>query len=429
MDETKKWTLYLIFLVAGFATGIGTIGLFPQFWLEYGITGLVLHMFFLVLFGYVAILETERVMKSGYYFVELFTKVLRKPAMVLTFFAVIAMFLSYYSANVMLSLLSPVVGTGAAGRLIAKVIMFAIMFVILTRAKEKTFSIMAIGSIIFVVAVVITTIAFRTIIPENAAYLGMAKHMLFARNGITDNMIKDAALRAVYGVGLGFAFYLMLGSFLNERFSPKLIVGTGIFIQFIIGILSTITVVYAVAPTTPGRLLQYVYGGDEGAIQLMAELPQILSKYPTLLALIALSVFFAGLTSILPTAEVGLQIAESTLKVSRNKAATYLIAVSLALGIFDSVPSLADMMLKAVSIALFFTAIYEIYPVLKGEVSPVGKAASIIVAVLLGIAGITAFYTYGKNGGVYVLSVILAAVLVLFGILGNSIMFGKRAEA
>jgi hypothetical protein len=26
MDETKKWTFYLMMLVAGFATGIGTIG-------------------------------------------------------------------------------------------------------------------------------------------------------------------------------------------------------------------------------------------------------------------------------------------------------------------------------------------------------------------------------------------------------------------
>jgi len=429
MDEIKKWTLYLIFLVAGFTTGIGTIGLFPQFWLQYGITGLVLHVLFLVLFGYVALLETETVMKSGYYFVEVFTKLLRKPAMILTFFAVIAMFLSYYSGNVMLSLLSPVVGTGTVGRLIAKVVMFVIMFVILTRAKEKTFSIMAIGSIIFVVAVVVTTLAFKAIIPENAAYLGMAKHMLLAKNGITGNMIKDAALRAIYGVGLGFAFYLMLGSFLNERFNPKVIVGTGILIQFIIGILSTITVVYAVAPTTPGRLLQYVYGGEEGAIQMMGDLPTILADYPILLALIAISVFFAGLTSLLPTAEVGLQIAESTLKVSRDKAATYLIAVSLAIGVLDSPPSLADMMLKAVSIALFFTAIYEIYPVLKGEVSQVGKVASLVVAAILGIAGITAFYTYGKEGGVYILSVILAATLVLLGLAGNSIMIGKKTEA
>jgi NSS family neurotransmitter:Na+ symporter len=116
MDETRKWTLYLTFLVAGFATGIGSIGLFPQFWLEYGMTGLIIHIALLALFGYLAILETETVMKSGYYFVELFQKVLKRPAMVLTFLTVIALFLSYYTANVMLSLLSPVLGTGTVGR-------------------------------------------------------------------------------------------------------------------------------------------------------------------------------------------------------------------------------------------------------------------------------------------------------------------------
>ncbi|WP_237705086.1 hypothetical protein [Thermococcus zilligii] len=39
MDDVKKWTFYLIMLVAGFATGMGTIGLFPQMWLKHGITG------------------------------------------------------------------------------------------------------------------------------------------------------------------------------------------------------------------------------------------------------------------------------------------------------------------------------------------------------------------------------------------------------
>ncbi len=425
MDDVKKWTFYLAFLVAGFATGIGTIGLFPQFWLKYGITGLAVHVVFLGLFGYIALLETERVMNSGYYFVELFTKLLRKPALMLTFLLVIVMFLSYYSANVMLSLLSPILGTGTVGRLIAKLTMFIIMFLILTRAKEGTFKIMAAGSILLVVAILVTTVAFKLIIPENAAYLGLAKHMLLAKNGLSGEMIKDAALRALYGVGLGFAFYLMLGSFLNERFSPKLIVGSGILIQFVIGILSTVTVVYSIAPTTPARLLQYIYGGDEGAIKLMGELPQILSSYPVLLALIAISVFFAGLTSLLPTAEVGLQIVESMLRVSRDRAALYLISASIALGIFDSVPTVADMVLKAVSISMFFTAIYELYPVMVGESSPIHKGLSMLSVLLFAVGGVIAFYTYGKEGGVYIISAILAAVVILFGALGNSIFAEK----
>ncbi|NJE06021.1 hypothetical protein E3E36_07690 [Thermococcus sp. M36] len=423
MDDVKKWTLYLMFLVAGFATGIGTLGLFPQFWLQYGITGMAVHLVFLALFAYVAILEAEAVMKSGYYFVELYRKVARRPAMIIAILATVILFISYYAANVMLSVLSPVVGTGAIGRLVAKLPMLAIVFLILTRAKEKTFTIMAVGSLVFVISVVVTAIAFKTQIPENATFLGLAKHMLVATTPLTLNLIRDAAMRALYGVGLGFAFYLMLGSFLNERFNPRLIIGTGILIQLLISLLSTVIVVYAIAPTTPERLLSYVYGGDEGAIALMGDLPDILSGYPTLLGLIAISLFFAGITSLLPTAEVGLQITESLLRVGRNRAAAYLIGAAAVIGVLDSAPAVADMALKTVTAATFFTAIYELYPVVAfRERLPARGILAGTALVLFLIGGIHAVVTEFRAGGLYIASGVLAVVLILFGLFGDRIV-------
>jgi len=430
MDAVKKWTIYLIFLVAGFATGIGTLGLFPQFWLRYGITGLVVHMVFLGILGYLAVMETETVMRSGYYFVGLYRKLLRRPSMIIAILITVLMFISYYSANVMLSLLSPVLGTGTLSRLVAKVIMLGIIFVILTRAKEKTFAIMAIGSAIFVIAVTVTAIAFKTQIPENAAFLGMAKHMLIQTHSLSLGMIKSAAERAIYGVGLGFAFYLMLGSFLNERFNPKLIVGVGILIQFIIGILSTIIVVYSLGPTTPDRLLQYVYGGEEGAIELMGELPTILAEYKTLLLLIAISVFFAGVTSLLPTAEVALQSIEALFKVGRNKAAAYVIGASLLIGIVDSPPTVADMMLKAVTTALFFTALFEMYPLIGGREKPTSLALGVMAvssAVFL-VGGLYALYDVFRDGGIYILSGLLALIILAFGIFGSNLIPEETVE-
>ncbi len=421
MDQVKKWTLYLMFLVAGFATGIGSIGLFPQFWLQYGMTGLGIYLIFLVVLTYVAILETERVMKSGYYFVELYKKVAQKPAMILAILVVVTLFLSYYAANTMLALIAPIVGTGTAGRLIAKALMLGIAFLVLTRAKEKTFAIMAGGSIFFVIAVFVTMVAFKVQIPNNAAFLGMAKHMITTTHPVSLAMIKAAAEKAVYGVGLGFGFYLMLGSFINERFNAKVIVGTGIFIQLLIGIMSTITIVYSIAPATPARLIEYVYGGDEAAIKLMGDLPTILAHYPVLLALIALSVFFAGVTSLLPTSEVGLQIIESLTGVGRVKAATYLLGSAFLIGIFDSPPSIAEATLKTVVVATFFTAIFELYPVIASKEKPsplVLTVAGIAIAVFL-IGGLYAFYNVFRAGGVYIASGLLAAIIILFGLFGD----------
>ncbi|WP_297495551.1 sodium-dependent transporter [Thermococcus sp.] len=436
MDEIRKWTLYLMFMVAGFTTGIGTIGLFPQFWMEYGLTGLAVYLFFLAIFTYVAIVEAEKVIRSGYYFVELYNKILKKPAMILAILTTIIVFLSYYTANTMLVLLSPVVGTGTVGRLIAKVLMIAIVFIVLTRAKEKTFAIMSAGSMILVISVIVTTIAFVSKIPPTAAFLGMAKHMIMSRNPLTVRMIMAAIEKALYGVGLGFAFYLMLGSFMNERFNARLIIAVGVLIQAILGILATITIVYAIAPSTPGDLLKYVYGGEEGAIRLMGQLPSILADYKLLLILIAVSIFLAGVTSILPTAEVGLQILEFNMKVGRNRAAAYLLGLALLIGIPDSVPKLAQALLLAVSISIFFTALFEYYPVISKEVERIKglkptTAQLIAGAILFGVLipmGLYALYETAKKGGADIIGALLAVIIVATGIFANNPIKKKKEE-
>ncbi|MBP1912007.1 sodium-dependent transporter [Thermococcus stetteri] len=436
MDETQKWTLYLIFLVAGFATGIGSIGLFPQFWLHYGLMGLLVHLGFLVVFTLVAIFETERVMKSGYYFIELYRKVLRRPAMILAIAVTIITFLSYYTANVMLILLGPYVGTGTVGRLIAKIIMLALIFVIITRAKEKTFAIMSIGSLFFIGVTILTAILFKVKIPPTAAFLATAKHMVYSWQPLSLSMVRAAAERALYSVGLGFGFYIMLGSFMNERFNAKTIIGTGILIQVIVSLLATLTVVYAIAPSSPERLLLYAYGGEEQAIKLVGELPDLLSGYSYLLILIALSMFFAGLTSILPTAEVGVQVISSMLRVSRTTAATYLIAASLILGIPDSVPSIADMILRAVSITIFFTAIFELYPVvssrvlklLNSKLSTLELGVVVIATTFFVIEGLHSMYSAAKHSHLYILSPVVALIIILFGLVGDKMLVTEAPQ-
>ena len=424
MDQIKKWTLYLMVLVAGFATGIGTIGLFPQMWLKYGLTGLILHVIFLAILTYLAILEAERVMKSGYYFTELYTKVSRKPGMILAIFAVGVMFLSYYAANTGLALLAPLLGTGAVGRLIAKLLLLALTLIVITRAKEKTFTIMAIGAFILVILVPVLVILFKTQVPKNAMYLSIAKNMLTARNPISLEMVRATAERAIYGVGLGFGFYLMLGSFINERFNPKLIIGTGVFIQFIIGLLSTFAVIYAVTPYRPEEFLIYANGGEEQAITLMGDLPKILSNHPMLLAFLGLTIFMAGLTSLLPAAEIGVQITESLMKFGRSKAALYFMGIVTVIGIFDSPPNIADMFLKAVTTSLLLTSIFEAYLIMIGKEKPSTiNVAVVLISLILFIAGFIAQVYYDiKLGGIYYASVVLALFIGLLGIMGEKIV-------
>lgn len=413
---------YMIVLVAGFATGIGTIGLFPQMWLKYGITGLAFHVVFLAIFTILAISETEAVMKSRQYFVDLYRKILGKPGMIMTIFALGVIFLSYYTANVGLSILSPFVGAGALGRLISKIVVMGVILAVISRAKEKAFLLMAFGSLFLIVLVPLFAVLSVTNPPKDAVYVSIAKNMLLNVPPITPDLIRAAAERAVYGVGLGFGFYLMLGSFLNERLNPRIIIGTGVMVQLILGLLSTVAIAYMITPLDPGTFLSYANGGEEQAIELMERLPEILEDYNLLLYPLALGLFMAGMTSILPTAEVDLQILQSILRTSRSKASLYLTGIVLLFGIIDSSPTIADMMLKAVTTAIFVTAIFELYPIINGRVQK-PNSLQLIVATVSAVIFAVGFLVQAKYdlklGGAYHGSLILALILVGIGILGE----------
>ncbi|WP_237705085.1 sodium-dependent transporter [Thermococcus zilligii] len=334
------------------------------------------------------------------------------------------MFLSYYTGNVGLSLLSPFLGTGTIARLVAKVILIAIIFVVISRAKEKTFTIMALGSLFLVLIIPALAILSMSQIPKNAEAISSAWRMLLSSHPITFSLLREATDRAIYAVGLGFGFYIMLGSFLNERFNPKVIIGTGVFIQFILGILSTIAIIYIAAPTDPSAFNEYVAGGEEAAIALLGKLPDMLANHTLVLYAIGLAVFMAGLTSILPNSEVALQILQYLLKTGRNRAAVYLTGLVLLVGVLDSPPSVADMMLRAVSTALFVTAIFEMYPIIsrKEGMTPV-QLGVVLISGALFIVGFLIQLGHDINlGGIYYASALLALIVVLAGLFGEALM-------
>ncbi|WP_048149172.1 sodium-dependent transporter [Palaeococcus ferrophilus] len=414
--DTRKWTAYLILLVAGYAAGIGTLGLVPQFWLKYGTNGLGAYILFTVAFMYLAITEAEAVQRSRYHFVELYTKLTPYRGMLIAAFVLNVLFLSYYTANVGLTLLSPFLGTGTMGRLIAKILIIVLAYLIISRAKEKTFLIMAWGGITFILLVVLLGILFRTTISPDNAYLQMANGMLHASHPITLALLRDAAIRAIYGVGLGFMFYLMLGSFLGDRFNAKVIIGGGVLIQVLVGIMGTYTLIYGASQASPGLLLNFATGGEEAALKFMGELVTYLTPLQTLL--IGLGLFMAGITSIIPIFETALQMVPALMGVGRKQGANYVAGIVLILGLVNAVPLVADISLQAVNIALFITAIFEAIPLvyrLKHVTLP-ERAIAAIGIVMFAVLGIETLHNVTTMGTQYWASVIIALAVLVIGV-------------
>jgi SNF family Na+-dependent transporter len=254
--------------------------------------------------------------------------------------------------------------------------------------------------------------------------------MLFAFRPISWELIRSATDRAVYGIGLGFGFYIMLGGFINERFNAKTIIGGGVLVQLIMGFIATIAVVHVLPLMSPDTVHHYIYGGEEGSIAMLKVLPKVLSDHPIFLLLFFTSLFMAGLTSILPTAEVDLQILQSTMRMGRGKAALYLTGIVLLVGIFDSPPAVADMMLKATSTALPVMALFEMYPIIAGkEGASKLQLTTAAISALIFIAGFIVQSVYDiKLGGLYYASLALALMVVILGFIGEALMPKPRME-
>ncbi|AAL81850.1 hypothetical protein PFDSM3638_08745 [Pyrococcus furiosus DSM 3638] len=192
--------------------------------------------------------------------------------------------------------------------------------------------------------------------------------MITSFKPITFDMIRVAADRAIYAVGLGFGFYIMLGSFIGKRFSPEKIISIGILIQLILGIIGTFAIINFLGASESGEMIlkEYAQGEEEEALAILGYLPTIISS-TLILALIGIAVFLAGLTSILPTSEVALQIIQHLTRKPRTKAALWLFMIVLLVGLTNSAPEISDMFLKCVSAMVFIVAIFELLPIITTE--------------------------------------------------------------
>jgi len=174
----------------------------------------------------------------------------------------------------------------------------------------------------------------------------------------------------------------------------------------------------------------YASGNEETVLDIVGKLPKILKDYPALVALVGVSSFFAGLTSILPSAEIGLQITEKRRNVPRNKAAFYFLIATFLIGVVDSYPNLAEAILVGVNTITFFTAIYEIYPILKvgKKPGPLGMTAIVVSVVFLTLSGLSAFRIVFGGGIYYILAGIVAVAVVLYGFIWDEVSNPKIEE-
>jgi len=351
MDVKEKWTIYLILLVAGFTTGIGSLLNVPVYWLQYGATWMFLYLVFLALFMYIAIREVEWVRNLGYNFGDVYRKILKRPELMFVILAVIILLLSTEPVYMILIPLSIIRWTYPTpfSKLMSKLLVIGLMFLVLRMGRKKTLEISAITSLILGIILILLATGHL-----GAFYLKRPYqwHMM------TVSMIVTAFRRALYGSGLGFAFYLLMGNIIDEKFNGKFVVGTGIVVHVLMVVLFSCIAFFALfyrilifnpnTHITSGHLIYALHGG-------LGPLASLLASF---------SILLAGITFILPAAEAGVQILKSSFGMDRDKAIMYLAGASLIAGVLDISVSVENLLWKVFIALIISAALCEFYPVI-----------------------------------------------------------------
>ncbi|NJE12724.1 sodium-dependent transporter [Thermococcus sp. LS2] len=437
----RKLTALMILLIVGYMVGIWTFLLFPQILISGGLKALALYVVISAALTVVPYYGLEATKKSRYFFFEYLTKVSRTPGVgisLLMFILIGASLILYYSS---VSLISVFGKSEILYVTLVVVLSLLLSSLILFRAKEKSIVLMGWFSVLFLVFTIISYYQIRSFALTTAEKIIPVKFALDTLTGnirstilpVTFPLIMKILLLAFLGLGLGFGFYMVLGTFLPEEADSRVLIGVGYVLQLLIGVLSTYIVIYSLAVSFPGTAVLYGHATINEALGYIGKIAGALleAKSPqakTVLYLLMVSVYLAGMTTFIPLIETAGHIISESMQSSRNKS----ISAALA-GVFIVSLILNFSYLRTLFLAMFFSflgimvAIETIPLILSGKVLSKGaKMYSSIVGIVALFTGISMVIKIFSLGIWQKLGIMAGIVLVLPLVL-NKMLLKTRA--
>ncbi|WP_324735406.1 sodium-dependent transporter [Thermococcus sp. SY098] len=436
----RKLTILIILLIVGYMVGIWTFLLFPQILIAGGMKALMLYIAISAVFAAVPYYSLETTKRSRYFFFEYLTKVSKAPSIgisLLMFIIIGASLILYYSS---LSITS-IVGKGNTLYVaLAVVLSLLLSSLILFRAKEKSVVLMGWFAILFLIFTLISWYIIRNFalsvaekaVPVQFALETLTGNIKSTHLSITFPLVIKIILLAFLGLGLGFGFYIVFGTFLPEETDSRALIGAGYILQLLIGVLATYIVVYSLAVSFPGTAMLYGHATINEAtgyiVKIAAALTEIKSmQAKTVLYLLMISVYLAGMTTFIPLIETAGHIISESMQSSRNKA----ISVAL-IGVFAVSLILTSRYLRTLFLALFFSflgimvAVETLPLILSGNIlSKQAKIYSSVVGVCGLLVGISIIVRTLSLGAWEKLGIV-AGIVLLVPLLLNSVLIKTR---
>ncbi len=445
----KKVNILMALLITGYILGIWSFLVVPKYYIVFGLKGFLISLVPSIVALFLAYNEAQSTKKTRYLIYEFFTRVARTPSVVFTLlmFLLIILGVTAYASGWGLVYLF-----GGTSEYVIPLAILTILLasLLLMLAKGKALEFISGISVLMILFTVISTIlirdrALKVVTSEQAKYyMGNAVSSITSFNHpLTVEGIIMLLVSIVIAFGLGAGVYYVLGSFAPEDLDFKRVLVVVFFFQIILSFAAAYTIAYSLGPAFQA-FEQSVHNPNinpEESLKLYSQfmalqayatnsttpLPQSITVFymipqiirgnipgaETIIFLLILSFYFAGLTTIIVLIEMGTQVLSEVMQLERTKG---LAGVSL-IGITISVvmtAGFARTMFFAVPFSVgAIIALVEAYPVVKSGILR-RRSAVLLSMILLAFVGFFAlYYSFRSQSDAVKLGAILGLVLLV----------------
>ncbi len=312
--------------------------------------GLVLYILITAFLVVAPYFEIEATKRTRYLFVEYLTKISRFSAVAISFilFGIIgSSLILYYSSSVLMR------GFVTYDILyLALILLLSLLLasLILFHAKEKTLILMTWFSVVFIVFIAVSFFIIRDYtlsaseksLPVQLALETLMTHITATNAPLTTQDIIKIILLGFSSLGLGYGFFMVMGTFLPKETDSRKVIGVGYLLNLFVGVVVTYIFVYSLAATFPRTALLYGQSGTVEALKFIKNIIGALivahsSEATKVLYLLVFSIYLAGMTTLIPLLEILGHIVSESTQSSRNRALSITLLMVLLLSLVFAV--------------------------------------------------------------------------------------------
>lgn len=458
----RKISVLMAFLITGYILGIWNFLVLPKYYITFGLKGFLVSLIPMLIALFLIYSEAESTKRTRYLIYELFFKIARTPALIFTLIMFLLIMLgltTYYTSYSLIYIF----GLDASYVPILGVVTVLISAVLLLMAKGRTLEFISVISIIFVLFAIISAVLIRNQALSTVTTPHAVQYMERAVSSITSfdqpltfKGVLYMLVSVLISFGLGAGVYYVVGSFTPEELDLRKVLGIVFILQIVLSFAAAFTVAYSLGaayqgfdrsfhnPNIPSEesmnlflkftdLKEYATDSTRSpidSIEVFYSIPEVLkgniANADRLIYLLMLSLYFAGLTTIILLIEMGSQILSEVIQLDRSRS---LAIVSLIGMIIASLMMVSDIRMMFVVVPFSVGALIaaaEAYPLLSSELAHnKGAVAAVILLLLLG-GLVTLYYTFRTSLTTVKIGALLSLVLFVPMLMNGMLIKGRR---